>query len=712
MRALLHTEYIPFGAQYYRAPSPSRGDWERDLAAMAAQGFNTVKYWIQWRWNNPEEGGYAFDDIDTLMDLAHRNGLRVMLNTIVDVAPAWIYRTYADASMVTLDGRRIGPQVQPHRQIGGLGVCFNHVPAMEHLFAFLRVAVRRYAPHPALAMWNVASEPELTSSMAEMRLYAEDATRMGDMLCYCARCQEAFRVWLLEKYGQIDALNLRWNRNYRSFDDVEVPITRNSFNDVIDWRMFFVHTLGRHVRRRFAVAREEDRGAHPLLCHHVFVQGFPVTSTASDPWNVGDLGDLHGITQMDDPMMCDVLRSCARGKPVISAEMLMLYGYTLELPAPVTTNDVKRFIFNGVAANLKGFLFWQYRPEVLAREAPAWGLTYLDGSPTPWLEAYADAGRVLQKNAGFLLDAVPRSAEVAIVYNPENHVFAWASTGNEKTATDALLGTHKALYAANVVIDFLHPREMTPGLLSRYRVILLPFPYFLDRATCAVLAAWVQGGGVLIGESYFAGWCVDAGRHQTTVPGYGLEKVFMARQGVVAPARPDGTVEVIVAVDLPHMRKGEKAVGALVQESLVPEGADVLARFPSGEAAVTVAAHGKGHAILIGTYLGMPFYRHGYPGNAALLTSLVDLRAIVQRPGVDGDGQVRVDVLTTPGGRQMLILRNLESRTVDASITLPGFAARELAEQFSGDTLALGGFPDGATLRVCLEPSEVRVYRD
>jgi hypothetical protein len=60
----------------------------------------------------------------------------------------------------------------------------------------------------------------------------------------------------------------------------------------------------------------------------------------------------------------------------------------------------------------------------------------------------------------------------------------------------------------------------------------------------------------------------------------------------------------------------------------------------------------------------------------------------------------------------MLILRNLESCTVDASITLPGFAARELAEQFSGDTLALGGFPGGATLRVRLEPGEVRVYRD
>ena len=71
--------------------------------------------------------------------------------------------------------------------------------------------------------------------------------------------------------------------------------TRNTFNDIIDWRMFFVHTIGENVKRRFEVAKVEDQGKHPLMCHHVFIQGFPVTSTASDPWNVGRFGDLHGL---------------------------------------------------------------------------------------------------------------------------------------------------------------------------------------------------------------------------------------------------------------------------------------------------------------------------------------------------------------------------------------------------------------------------------
>ena len=705
-------DYVPFGSQYYRAPSPPPSDWEKDLAAMAARGLNTVKFWIQWRWNNPREGALDFGDIDTLMDIAAAHRLHAMLNTIVDVAPAWVYTKYPDASMVTLDGRRAGPQVQPHRQIGWLGVCFNHPGVREEMFAFLRAAFRRYRGHPALDVWNVASEPELTSSMAELRLYASDAANMGDMLCYCGHCREAFRLWLKEKYGDIRALNAAWNRNYADFAGVEVPLTRNSFSDIVDWRMFFADTLERNVRRRFEIAREEDAGAHPLMSHHVFIQGFPFTSTGSDPWSFGGLGDLHGITQMDDPMMCDVLRSCARGKPVISAEMLMQFGYTLDLPSPVTVNDVKRYVFTGVASNLKGFIFWQYRPELLAREAPAWGLTALDGSPTPFLEGYAAVNSVIQKNASFLHGASPAKAEVALLYNPENQVFGWAATGSEMNVTDSLRGVHRALYESNFTVDFVHPREITSSLLERYRVIVFPFPYMLDGRTCALLAGWVAEGGILIGESYFAGWHREEGHHQTIVPGYGLHRLFRARQGTVAPSGRESGVEIIAGGGLPHIAEGSRVTGAIVREALVPEGADVLARFATGEPAVTCGSSGRGYGILIGSYVGLPFHRGHHPSNADLIVSLVDLKHRIPRPTVSGGVKIRVDLLTHPGGGRMLILRNLEETPVRARVAVPGAAPGRLVEQFDGRVLTLDAAGAGADAEVALAPSEVQVYRD
>jgi beta-galactosidase len=753
MRKLLRSEYVPYGSQYYRAPSPRPEDWERDLDHMAAFGFNTVKYWIQWRWNHPEPDTFYFDDIDRLMDLSAERDLKVMLNTIVDVGPAWIYSKYPDASMVTLSGRKVGPQTQPHRQIGGLGLCLHHEEVMDHLFRFLGEAIGRYSDHPALEIWNVGSEPELTQSMSEMRRWADDHTLIGEAMDYNEHAIRAFRRWLEQRYdGDLDRLNVAWNRNYRSFEEAEPPRTRNTFNDIVDWRMFFVDSLGDHVERRFKVAEEIDKGRHPVMCHHVFIQGFPVTSTASDPWNVGRFGDLHGITQMDDPMMCDVARSCARDKPVISAEMLMLMGYTLDLPKAIDADAIKRNVFTGIAANLKGFIFWQYRPEMLGREAPTWGLSHLDGSTTPWLDAFAEVGRVLQDNAGFVLDAEPKKAEVAVLYSPPNQVFAWASTGNEKTATDSILGAHAALYERSHVVDLVHPREIPDGILDRYKVLYFPFPYWLSAEIAKRLRAWVKAGGTLIGEAYFAGWDVEEGRHHTTLPGYGLHDVFGVRQRNAVPAedhrftavhgvvRSSGghhlrsglnepsvgngfvvaqetdvsgglkQVEIVGLEDLPFFDAARKAYGAIVKETFFVEGADVLATYRDGEPAVTRNHYGKGQAILVGSYLGLAYRRRGYAANADLIASLVELADLDPRPRSVG-ARIRVDVLATSDGEHMVILQNLEERAVEASVWVPAELEGESEEQFGKEALDFAPAGDGASATVTLKPREVRVYR-
>lgn len=712
MKNLLSGTYIPFGTQYYRAPSPHREDWDRDLKKISELGFNTVKYWLQWRWNNPALNEYYFDDIDELMELASKYNLKVMLNTIFDVAPSWIYKKYPDASMITLSGKKIGPQTQPHRQIGGLGYCFNHDDVTKHQFEFLKKAIERYKDHPALEIWNVGSEPELTSSMAEMRAYAANADKIDDMMCYCENCQRKFRLWLGEKYKTIENLNLSWNRNYQSFSDVEVPKGRNTFNDVIDWRMFFVYTIGENVKKRFETAAGVDKGKHPLMCHHVFIQGFPVTSTASDPWNVGRFGDLHGFTQMDDAAMIDILRSCTKGKPVISAEMLALMGYTLDMPKTIGENEVKRFIFSGVAGNLKGFIFWQYRPEILGREAPTWGLTFLDGGETPWLKSFAESGQVLQKNADFLLNAEPKKAETAILYNPENQIFAWASTGSEFSATDSLLGVHKALYDYNYTSDFIHPVEFENGdILSNYKVLIVPFPYVINEKIAGAMRKFVENGGLLIGESYFAGWNIEGGCHAKIVPGYGLHEVFGMRQGIVDPADKKDGVVLKLAEDLPLIKKGAKITGSIIQERFFLEGARAIAKFDDGKPAATIANFGKGKAIAIGSYVGMDVARNSNDKNAQFIAGVLDKYSGIEKPILSAAKRVRIDMLRDADGSQMLILQNKEKKSVKTNISVKDAMPKKMTEQFSGESLTILKSGKTASFEIQLDAEEVKVFR-
>ncbi|RPH90530.1 MAG: hypothetical protein EHM72_19070, partial [Calditrichaeota bacterium] len=537
----------------------------------------------------------------------------------------------------------------------------------------------------------------------------DDAMRMGDMLCYCDHCVEKFKIWLQNKYETISHLNVAWNRNYHSFQDIEVPKTRNTFNDMVDWRMFFVHALGENVRRRFDIAEREDGSRHPLMCHHVFIRGFPVTSTANDPWNVGRFGHLHGFTQMDDPMMIDVLRSCAKGKPVISAEMLMLPGYTLDLPRVIDANDVKRFIFSGAAGNLKGFIFWQYRPEILGREAPTWGLTHLDGSATPWLEAFAETGQMLQRFGEFMTHARPVQARVAILYSPENQIFVWTATGNEKNATDSLMGFHKALYDRNFNVDFIHPDEFETGLLSGYDVICLPFSYWLSKKEIIALRNWVEEGGILIAESFCAAWDVERGRHYTTVPGGDMAQIFGARQSVV-----DGIsdrVKIELTTDVPYCAQGSTLYGSLVQATFFIENAVPVAKYQNGEPAIVRAKFGKGTAVLFGTYLALPAIRHNLNMNFDFLAGLVQMSTSIERPSVIGDIKIRVDVLKYEKTKEvMIIVRNLESNPVQAGITLPIPNLSSLREVFSGEEVISDKMENLSLLNLHLSINEVQVF--
>jgi hypothetical protein len=149
-----------------------------------------------------------------------------------------------------------------------------------------------------------------------------------------------------------------------------------------------------------------------------------------------------------------------------------------------------------------------------------------------------------------------------------------------------------------------------------------------------------------------------------------------------------------------------------VREVLLPEGADVVATFEDGSPAVTHAAFGKGHAILIGSYVALPAYREGERTNGDLLAGLAAWKVPSSRPAVAEGAAVRVDLLRHPSGGAMLIARNLEASPVRAAVTVPGLTARTLTELFTGERLVGAADGNGAMLAtLAFAGGEVKVFR-
>jgi hypothetical protein len=270
------------------------------------------------------------------------------------------------------------------------------------------------------------------------------------------------------------------------------------------------------------------------------------------------------------------------------------------------------------------------------------------------------------------------------------------------------LGYHTALFKNNHVIDFVHPKEITKCILANYKVLIIPFPYCLNKSICTEIKSWVKNGGTLIGEAYFAAWNMEHGHHEKIVPGYGFDKVFKARQKFVEPSELF-EIPIIINKDLAYIHKDEIIHGTIVKESLVAEGAEVIASFDNGEPAITVSEFGKGKAVLIGSYIGLPSIANMNQGNCNIINSLVEYTSDIKRFSSD-HGKIRTDILTS-GEDAMVIIQNLTTQQQSGSIALPLKNITSIKEQFDESIIKISISGKQSMVTLNLEPKEVKVFR-
>jgi beta-galactosidase len=524
------TRAVPFifGAQYYRAPTPEPDCWEQDLRRMAELGFNAVKFWVQWRWSHraprsdgapaPESASkdFYFEDLDRLMELAAEAGLGVTLNTIFDVAPLWLYDRFPDSKQVMNNGQVVQPYTVGHRQLGGHpGPCYNHLGALRARQDFLAAAVVHFREHPALSMWDVWNEPELS--------YPQRTPDVDRLVCYCPHCEAAFILWLKGKYASLQDLNAIWGRWYDEWEQVELPRNPHTLTDFVDWREFHIDTMTAEATWRLAMVRELDPD-HLRYLHVVpnTMSPFNVVTCAADDFALAEPCQVFAATTNSGPVMTMQVVSAARGRVTYNVESHVNHGCTSLHQRILHRQDLLDDFLPQIGLGIRGFLFWQYRSEVLGFEAPGWGLVSLDGSDRPITRAAADVWATLRPHAEALLDSPVPEAQVGIWRSRKNEIFHYAIHQSFKPLIDSVEAYQLALYWQSVPVRTISGEMLASGELEGLKLLMMPSPYYLTEEEAAELDAWVQRGGVAVVEAHLGGYNGTTGRHSRVLPGCGL----------------------------------------------------------------------------------------------------------------------------------------------------------------------------------------------
>lgn len=511
-----------YGAQYYRAPTPAQSEWECDLKHFSELGFTDIKFWVQWRWGSPAQNEYYFDDLDDLMIIARKNNLRVTLNAIFDVSPIWLYDVYPDAKQIRNDGQTIEPYVVSHRQIGGHpGPCYNHPGAKMERQKFFREAILHFKKYDNLVMWDVWNEPELS--------FPQRDGQLETLACYCAHCKAAFLKWLQNKYSSIDELNRIWGRNYREWLQVELPKNGSAVIDFVDWREFQADVLLSEADWRLNMVRELAPECVSYL--HVVpntMQPFNAVSTCMDDFEVARKCDVFAATMNNGPFFTPQVISAGKGKVCYNVESHINGGrINMHQPA-IRLNDLLNDFLPQVGMGIKGFLFWQYRPESLGMEAPAWGVVNSDGSDRTVTKAAEQFGKTILPYANELMKCTKKQPQVAIWKSRKNEIFHYCMSGNFESLAASVNAYATFLYEHNFDYCFVNSEGLHN--LEGVKVLIMPSCYYLTSDEVEAVTEWVSKGGVLLNEAHMGAYNGDIGRHNEVMPGFGLDEKWDVRE--------------------------------------------------------------------------------------------------------------------------------------------------------------------------------------
>lgn len=645
------------------------GIWDEDMRLMKLSGCNAMSVGIfSWVMLEPEEGTFRFDWMDRVMDMLAENDGYAVLATPSGSKPAWMSRKYPEVCRVNRDGRRA-------RHSGRHNHCRTSPVYREKCRTINTKLAERYKDHPALLVWHVSNE-----------------YNGGD--CHCELCYAAFREWLKERYGSLDALNAAWwatfwSHRFTDWDLIE-PIDGSIHGMMLDWKRFLTEQTVDFFLDESGPLREitpgvpvtvNMMGLSPTLDYWKFAQHVDVISWDSYPrwhgtgedWKLASgIGFVH-----------DVNRSMKAGRPFMLMESTPSMTNWMEVGRPKRPGVHVLSSLQAVAHGSDTVQYFQWRKSRGSAEKFHGAVVDHAGHEnTRVFREVAKLGGILGK-----LDPVIGTSvepEVAIVYDWENR---WAIDqlagfqNSRKHYAETCIAHHRPFWSRGVPVDVVNMDRDFGG----YKLVVAPMLYMVREGVGKRIEEFVKAGGTFV-ATYMSGM---ANESDLCFLG-GFPGPLRKALGVWAEEIDvfyEGQAQSVIAA-------GGNALGLSGEYDardyatiIHPEGAEALATyghdFYKGEPALTVNRFGDGEAYYVASRNNERFIDDFYGGLAAKLKLA---RALDSELPTGVTAQLREDL-----ERTFVFVMNFTPEPKDVDLGGAKFADVVSGEPLEG-TLTLDGY--------------------
>lgn len=656
-----------FGAQYYRPPFPDRTCWERDFLNMKQLGFHVVKLWAVWNDIEREPDHFVFDDLDRLTELAGKNGLKVIINTIPEGAPYWLYEAYPDCLYETVEGKKITMGGPANLPTGGWpGLCMDNPEVSDLVCNFIFRTAEHYRDNSSVIILDVWNEPHL-EPMFDYK---------NELLCACGASKRAFRDWLKVRYGSLERLNEAWFRRYSDWEEIVPPPRFGTYTDMMDWRRFWLYNLAEWLKRRVEAAR---RGAPGKLIqtHSASADYMGASSNGalgielSDEFLLAREVDVFGLSSFPKWLMgetkrdydlshllqSEIICAASREKVFYQAELQGGAGVPGFLAHKVPKReDIRIWNWNTIAAGGKGVVYWQYAPEPAGMESPGFGLTGFNGENT---ERSLEAGRCAKLFEAYELDRSRPVPAINGIYLSRNaDLLLFAAGAQEEKYAHSIYGVFKSCTEGGIPVRFVHGDYMESAWEEGLRVLYVPMSLSLsDEEQSRILEFAGMGGRVVLEAAaglYSEMGEISAGGSSSPCPM--LEAAFGAEE--ISLDAGDGEIPVLDKVG------AVLCEGLYYRQTMKAARGKVTGWFEDGTPAMAEVEYGKGVIRWTGTFPGAAvkdagsraaaeFIQKQFKAEGYSLFSVLEAPELIVRLLQTENGPVMAVVNQTPESRPL-----------------------------------------------------------
>lgn len=633
MNAILYEEAYEMSQYFLHGGDYNPEQWlkypeilKQDIAYMKEVKANTFSVGIfSWSALEPAEGKFCFDWLDEIMDTIDAIGGKVILATPSGARPAWLAQQYPEV-LRTNQAREKCLYGARHNH------CLTSPVYREKVRLINEKLALRYGKHPALLMWHISNE------------YGGD--------CHCKLCQEAFRVWLKQKYGTLEELNHAWWNSFWShtitdWSQIESP---SRLGDQLvhglnlDWRRFVSDQTIDFFENEIAVLRKytpnvaittnmmaESYDLAPFrgLNYGKFAQFVDVISWDCYPaWH----NDWETTAQLACKVgfINDLYRSLKK-QPFLIMECT---------PSAVNWHEVNRTKRPGmhllssmqlIAHGSDSVLYFQWRQSRGASEKFHGAVVGHDGRQNNRVfQEVKQVGESLQKIKE--IKGLNKYSRVAIIYDWENDwaledVQGFSKQGKQYVKT--LQQHYQIFWQKDIPVDVITCEQP----IDEYDLVIVGMLYMMSEAFMEKLTEYVTQGGTVV-MTYLSG-IVD--KHDLVYLGgwhKSLQQLFGIDVIEIDTLYPKQTNSII----MDSMQYEVKDICSVIQNN----SAEILAYYENDfyaqTAAVTRNHFEKGKAYFLGARTHHDFLEIFY---SQLIDSLKLTSSWVEKPHPDVSIQTR-----------------------------------------------------------------------